>query len=159
MKKNNICLVLLTQILIAAIGICALILICGGNISLASMFIDIPTLAMIFIFTLPSLAVSGNTQNFARAFTCAKKDYTVAQLKKADKAVSMVQKLVLAGGIISMAAATVCMLSNLTDTAFIGRNAAVICVSAVQTAVIEFLLLPVRSNVQNSLIDAINIED
>jgi hypothetical protein len=158
-KKPDLVLVLVVEILVVIAGLLLSLFITAGNINLATLFIDIPALVLILLFSIPSMLCSGMWNDFIHAFSAGTKAYTVSQLKRSEKAVSMMQKFIFIGGFFCAFVSLIVCLSELDNYPAIGKNIAVICVSGLYTAIIEFLLIPVNANVTAALIAAMNVEE
>jgi flagellar motor component MotA len=158
-KKTNLVLVLMVEALVIIAGLLISLFIDAGKIDLASLFIDIPTLMIILLFSIPAIFCSGMWKDFIHAFSAGKKEYTVCELKRSEKAVSMIQKFVLIGGFFCAFVSLIVCLSQLDNYPAVGKNIAVICVSGLYTAILEFLLIPVNANVGTALIDAMNTDE
>ena len=114
---------------------------------------------LLLLFSVPPMVFSGMWGDFMRAFSAGKKDFGVALLKRSEKAVSMMQRFVLIGGFFSVFVALIVCLSDVSDFSVLGKNLAVVCISAFYTAVLEFLLIPLDANVKTALIDAMNLDE
>jgi flagellar motor component MotA len=158
-KRTNLVLVLTVEAIVIIAGLLISLFIAAGKITLASLFIDIPTLAIILLFSIPAMLCSGMWKDFIHAFSAGKKAYTVSELKRSEKAVSMMQKFVFIGGFFCAFVSLIVCLSQLDNYQAIGKNIAVICISGLYTAVIEFLLIPVHANAGTALIDAMNVDE
>jgi hypothetical protein len=158
-KKANLVLVLMVEAVVIIAGLLISLFIDAGKINLASLLIDIPTLVIILLFSIPAMLCSGMWKDFIRAFSAGKKEYTVCELKRSEKAVSMMQKFILIGGFFCAFVSLIVFLSQLDNYPAIGKNIAVICISGLYTAIIEFLLIPVNANVGAALIDAMNVDE
>ncbi len=85
------CMILLTY--------CVAVLISGGTEMLNSFgnFIDLPSLVLLLLFTVPVLIASGMGNDFVMAFQMGKKQCSLVQMKKTLEAVKLLQRLVLCG--------------------------------------------------------------
>lgn len=160
MKKMNVGIVLLIEVLVVLIGLFANM---NGDFgrwnAIIVHFIDPPTLCILLIFSVPPLLATGLWRDFLRAFSVGKKKYTITQLKRCLEAVSVTQKIFLISGIFTSFVSFVMMLSTLDDLSELGPYAAVICLAGIYTVVIEFLLLPVKTNVQLMIIHEMEMDN
>lgn len=72
---------------------------------------------------------------------------------------SVIYFLLTAGGFFSVFVPLVLCLSFISDFSVLGKNLAVVCISAFYTAAFEFLLIPLDANVRAALIDAMNLDE
>ena len=157
-KKISIGAVLLLEVLIVFVIFLFEIWITGGGQGIHN-YIDMPSLLIILLITIPSLCISGLGKDFLRAFSIGKKPYPLRQLKRSMEAVEMVQKLILCASGFSAVVATVMILSRLDDPAVIGPNLAVVILSVFYMIILEVLLLPLKAHVQNAVTDLMDVED
>lgn len=157
-KKISIGRVLFWEIIVFVIVFLINVLMCGG-IHGISHFIDTPSILSIILIVAPALLVSGMGHDFINAFTVGKKQYSLRQLKRSAEAVQMVQRLVICGGGLSSVIAIVTLLSMLDSPSTIGPNLAVAILVVFYAIVIEFLLIPLKANVQNAITDMMDVED
>ncbi|MEE0886072.1 MAG: hypothetical protein UIB61_04140 [Treponema sp.] len=158
-KKMNVGFVVCVELFVMIVALAVSLLMTKGNLSLVLMFVDLPSLVLLLLFSVPPMVFSGMWGDFMRAFSAGKKDFGVALLKRSEKAVSMMQRFVLIGGFFSVFVALIVCLSDVSDFSVLGKNLAVVCISAFYTAVLEFLLIPLDANVKTALIDAMNLDE
>lgn len=158
-KKMNVGLVVCVELLVMVCALVLSIFLIKGDLSLVPMFVDLPSLVFLLLFSVPPMVCSGMWGDFMRAFSAGKKDFSVALLKRSEKAVSMMQRFVLIGGFFSVFIALIVCLSFVSDFSMLGKNLAVVCISAFYTAALEFILIPLDANVRTALIDAMNLDE
>lgn len=158
-KKMNVGFVVCVELFVMLGSLVLSLLMIKGNLSLVLMFLDLPSLVLLLLFSVPPMVCSGMWGDFMRAFSAGKKDFGVAQLKRSEKAVSMMQRFVLIGGFFSVFVALIVCLSDVSGFSVLGKNLAVVCISAFYTAAFEFLLIPLDANVRTALIDAMNLDE
>lgn len=158
-KKMNVGFVVCVEFLVMLGSLVLSLLMIKGDLSLVLMFVDLPSIVLLLLFSVPPMVCSGMWGDFMRAFSAGKKDFSVAQLKRSEKAVSMVQRFVLIGGFFSVFVALIVCLSDVSDFSMLGKNLAVVCISAFYTAALEFILIPLDANVRTALIDAMNLDE
>lgn len=158
-KKMNVGFVVCVEILVFLGSLVLSIFLIKGDLSLVPMFVDLPSLVFLLLFSVPPMVCSGMWGDFMRAFSAGKKDFSVALLKRSEKAVSMMQRFVLIGGFFSVFIALIVCLSFVSDFSMLGKNLAVVCISAFYTAALEFILIPLDANVRTALIDAMNLDE
>lgn len=158
-KKMNVDFVVCVELLVMLGCLVLSIFLIKGDLLLVPMFVDLPSLVLLLLFSVPPMVCSGMWGDFMCAFSAGKKDFSVAQLKRSEKAVSMVQRFVLIGGFFSVFVALIVCLSDVSDFSMLRKNLAVVCISAFYTAALEFILIPLDANVRTALIDAMNLDE
>ncbi len=158
-KKMNVGFVVCLELFVMLVALALSLLGMKGGLSLVWLFLDLPSLVLLLLFSVPPMVFSGMWGDFLRAFSAGKKDFGVAKLKRSEKAVSMMQRFVLIGGFFSVFVALIVCLSDVSDSCTLGNNLAVICISAFYTVVFEFLLIPLDASVRVALIDAMNLDE
>lgn len=159
-KKHSIGTVLLWEVIVFAIMFSVNLLItAGGIISKLRYFIDTPSILVIVLIVAPALVVSGMGKDFGRAFTVGKKEYSLHQLKRSAEAVQMVQRLVVCGAGITVVMSLVVIMCMLDTIETIGPNLAVAVLAVFYAFIIEFLLAPLKANVQNAITDMMDVSD
>ena len=142
------CMILLTY--------CVAAYVSGGRegINSFSNFIDVPTMVILLIFTVPVLFASGMAEDFAMAFQMGKKQCSLVQMKKTLEAVKLLQRLVLCGAGFTTMISLLFILHMLDETAAFGPNLAVF-----YGIIIESLLIPLSAYVQNHITEAMHVEE
>ena len=132
----------------------------GDNILHAfSFLLDLPSILLILMMVAPALLVSGMGKDFLRAFSVGKKDYTLRELERSLEAVSTVQKIIFCAAAISGMIALVTILYQISDISYLGPCMAVAGLVVLYAAILEFFLIPVKANVQNTITDLMDVED
>lgn len=159
-KKHSIGMVLLWEAIVFAIMFSVNLLITTGSIfRRLGYFIDTPSILVIVLIVAPALVVSGMGKDFGRAFTVGKKEYSLQQLKRSAEAVQMVQRLVVCGAGIAVVMSLVVIMAMLDTIETIGPNLAVAVLAVFYAFIIEFLLVPLKANVQNAITDMMDVSD
>lgn len=120
-----------------------------------SYLIDLPSLVIILIFTVPVLLRGGMWMDFKRAWKLLRKNYTchLGELRRTLDVVEMVQKQVIYAGIISVLMSLITILRNLSDPMSLGPNMAVAILTMLYAVCFEMLLLPLQLEVKRRIID------
>ena len=147
------CMILLTY--------CVAVLISGGTEMLNSFgnFIDLPSLVLLLLFTVPVLIASGMGNDFVMAFQMGKKQCSLVQMKKTQEAVKLLQRLVLCGAGFAALISIVIIFQQLDEPSAIGPNLAVAILVVLYGVIIESLLIPLSAYVQNHITEAMNVEE
>ena len=157
-KKMDIGKMLLIEMLVIIVGLMYTLMATGGANDIV-MLIDMPTLFLIILFCVPVLIISGLWKDFIKAFSVSKQKYSIAQLRRCLEAVLVTQKLVLISSFFIAFISIITLLKKLDVPESLGPNLAVICLSGLYVAIIEFLLLPLKTNVQVTLIHEMEISN
>lgn len=159
-KKHSIGMVLLLEVIVFVIMFSVNSLIMAGSVTrILANFIDFPSIVVIVLIVAPALIVSGMGKDFGRAFTVGKKEYSLHQLKRSAEAVQMVQRLVVCGAGITVVMSLVVIMGKLDTIETIGPNLAVAVLAAFYAFIIEFLLVPLKANLQNAITDMMDVSD
>lgn len=147
------CMILLTY--------CVAAYVSGGRegINSFSNFIDVPTMVILLIFTVPVLFASGMAEDFAMAFQMGKKQCSLVQMKKTLEAVKLLQRLVLCGAGFTTMISLLFILHMLDEPAAFGPNLAVAILAVFYGIIIESLLIPLSAYVQNHITEAMHVEE
>jgi len=119
-------------------------------------FIDIPSLLIILIITVCSLAASNNFRNFNNAFVIAfskKKQYTAKEMKLAGKAISLFIKVSFATAGLSSVFAAITILNELDDKSKFGPPLAIALCTLFYACIIAVIMLPVKSRIEKKIIE------
>lgn len=157
-EKMDIGKVLLIEILVLIAGLMYTVIITGGVNGIETL-LDLPSLFLIILFCVPVLVISGLWNDFVKAFSVSKQKYSIAQLRRCLEAVLVVQKLVLISSFFTAFISIIMLLKRLEELSLFGPNLAVICLSGLYAAIIEFLLLPLKTNIQVTLIHEMEINN
>lgn len=119
--------------------------------------IDMPTLVMLVVCVLPAFLVCGMWKDFIRAVKLQKKSYTCSlnEMKKAQYAVSFLQKsLIWGGGIITLIGLMNLLLNfAVNDWRALGPSLSVAEIPLIYVAMLEFLLLPLEIVVKRRILE------
>ena len=125
----------------------------GGAVGINIVYyIDIPSLILLCLITIPVLASARLLKDFNNAFSIAlaKKDRTLEEMQRAREAVELARKTLLAAGGFSFLFALVLSLANLgeEEIANLGPNLAVTILTLLYAVVFDILLLPISSKIK-----------
>ena len=125
-----------------------------------SFLIDLPSLIIILVFTVPLLCRGGIWKDFARGWKLLKKSYTcrLSELRRTQDVVEMVQKQVGYAGILSMLLTVIHILRMLSKPSSLGPLCAVAILTVLYAVVIEMLLLPLQLEVKRRIIDYVEMD-
>ena len=132
----------------------------GGFMSVIAKVIDIPTLLLILVLSVPVLFKNGLGKDFLRAFKLLKKDYTcrLSELRRTLDAVELMQKQVIYARLFTGIFSCLYLLSVLSEPEQLGPYLAITLLSGFYAVVIEMLLLPLQIEVKRRIIDYIEEE-
>ncbi len=127
----------------------------GMELYRISYLIDIPSLVIILILTVPVLLRGGMWKDFKRAWKLLRKNDTchLGELRRTLDVVEMVQRQVIYAGIISLLMSLIAILHNLSDPTRLGPNMAVAILTMLYAVCFEMLLLPLQLEVKRRIID------
>lgn len=122
--------------------------------------VDIPSLVIILVLTVPVLFKGGLWRDFKRAWRLLWKDYNghLIEVRRALDVVEMMQKQVLYAGTISVLLIFITILRNLSDLASLGPNLAVAILTMLYATIIEMLLLPLQLEAKRRIIDYMGVD-
>lgn len=136
----------------------------GGTIGslyhMAFALLDLPSLAIILMFTVPVLIRGGVWKDFKRAFLLLKKGYTchLSELRRTQDVLEMLQKQVVCAGIMAMLLTFIIILRTLSDLHALGPNMEVAILTVLYATIIEMLLLPLHLEVKRRIIDYMELD-
>lgn len=168
MKKRNVILVTLAEVILLVIAYVLLVLMSAGSGAVVIMIhniIDIPSLIYILIFTLPGLAIAGVWKDFWKAFTVGQKEYSLKELKNMSEAVKVGKKLPVLGGIFAIMIGLLAIFYYLDFGAMeferevFVANIAVAMLPIIYVTVIEFLLIPVSVNLAKTINEVMSFDE
>lgn len=127
----------------------------GMELYRISYLIDLPSMVIILILTVPVLLRGGMWKDFKRAWKLLRKNYTchLGELRRTLDVVEMVQRQVIYAGIISLLMSLIAILHNLSDPMRLGPNMAVAILTMLYAVCFEMLLLPLQLEVKRRIID------
>ena len=118
--------------------------------------IDMPTLVMLAVCILPAFLVCGMWKDFIRAVKLQKKSYTcsLSEMKKAQYAVSFLQKSLIWGGSIITLIGLMNLLLNIpNEWRALCPSLAGAEIPLIYVAMLEFLLLPLEIVVKRRILE------
>lgn len=118
----------------------------GVGIEALIVFIDIPSILLSLLFTLPFFAATGLGKDFLKGFKAVSKKNkaSVMEWKRSYAAVSLFLKLFISGSLLSTVSAIIVVLSRLDDMEFTGPNLSVSFISLFYMLIGCFILIPVQ---------------
>lgn len=132
-----------------------------GLRNIANVLVDLPSLIIILVFTVPVLIRNGVWKDFKRAFFLLKKGYAchLSELKRTQDVLEMLQRQVFCAGIVAMLLTFINIMRSLSDLASLGPNMAVAVMTVLYATVIEMLLLPLQLEVKRRIIDFMELDE
>ncbi len=132
-----------------------------GNLhNVAFTLLDLQSLVIILVFTVPVLVRGGVWKDFKRAFFLLKRGYTchLSELRRTQDVVEMLQKQVFCAGIMAMLLTFITIMRQLSDLASLGPNLAVAILTVLYATIIEMLLLPLHLEVKRQIINYMELD-
>lgn len=133
-----------------------------GGIELVRLtyLIDIPSLIIMLVFTVPVLFKGGVWKDFKRAWRLLKKDYTchLDEVRRALDVVEMMQKQVLYAGVVCVLLTLITIFRRLSDPASLGPNLSVAILTMLYAMIFEMLLLPLQLEAKRRIIDYMGVD-
>lgn len=116
--------------------------------------LDFPSLLCILFLSLPILMRKGMWRDFVRSFKMWKKNstFSLGELKRTKEAVEFMQRQILCAGIITSLFPFIYVLKAVSDLASLGPCIFVALISAMYTAILQMLLLPLQLEVRSRII-------
>lgn len=132
----------------------------GNMYNVAFALLDLPSLVIILVFTVPVLVRGGVWKDFERAFRLLKRGYTchLSELRRTQDVVEMLQKQVFCAGIMAMLLTFITIMRQLSDLASLGPNLAVAILTVLYATIIEMLLLPLHLEVKRQIINYMELD-
>lgn len=153
---------MIMEIISIMVGIILLVTYGYGEISPQRFLflMDMPSLIIILIFTVPVLFRGGVWKDFKRAWRLLRKDYSchLSEIRRSLDVVEMLQKQVLYAGVISLLLTLILILGMLSDLASLGPNLAVAILTMLYAMIIEMLLLPLQLEAKRRIIDYMEVD-
>jgi len=118
-------------------------------------FIDVPSILIIFSFSIPMLMASGLLSDFIRGFKIMGKKvnvWSIIELNRTEIALHLAVKLILYSGLLGSIIGAISILSNLSNLSNMGQNLAVASITFLYSVLIIFLLLPVQAKVKSMIL-------
>ncbi len=113
--------------------------------------LDIPSLLIILMITIPMLLASGLFPDLGRAFkviTFKKADYTKLELKRALEAVRLTFKLVVFSGFFGSLVGLINILRYLSSPETIGPNVSVMLICTLYSVFAGFIFMPIAAKLK-----------
>lgn len=122
--------------------------------------IDLPSLIIVLVFTVPALFKGGVWKDFMRAWKLLRKDYTchLSELRRTLDVVEMMQKQLIYAGVLCMLLSFITILGQLTRPEHLGPNLAVAILTILYAVIFEMLLLPLQLEVKRRIIDYMELD-
>lgn len=122
--------------------------------------IDLPSLIIVLVFTVPALFKGGVWKDFMRAWKLLRKDYTchLSELRRTLDVVEMMQKQLIYAGVLCMLMSFITILGQLTSPEYLGPNLAVSILTILYAVIFEMLLLPLQLEVKRRIIDYMELD-
>lgn len=152
MKRNVRFIMLVELIALIVVVVFNLFLVTGTTISIQYL-IDLPSLFLIVLFVVPGLVASGLWKDLLRAFSVGRKEYSVIQLQRMVESISMTEKLAACSCCFAVIIAAVMILASVDKLELLGPNMAVVLISILYYAMIEFFLVPLKSNIKIEILE------
>lgn len=157
-KRNDVIQILVITVLLLAIALTVLAFITSGltsGLTFLIIFVDMPSLIILFLLTVPILFVCGLWKDFLRVFSMgnAKRHFTLGEMKRTQEALSLLQRQIICGTILIAIFSVIAIIYNITEPALLGPNLAVVCLSVFYGAIAEIILLPLSIYVKRRIID------
>lgn len=157
---------MIMEIVSIMLGILILLVTEGGFFqeglrNIANVLVDLPSLIIILVFTVPVLIRNGVWKDFKRAFFLLKKGYAchLSELKRTQDVLEMLQRQVFCAGIVAMLLTFINIMRSLSDLASLGPNMAVAVMTVLYATVIEMLLLSLQLEVKRRIIDFMELDE
>lgn len=149
------------SIITVVLGTAIMSLFSGGGLTGIVSYIDLVSLVMLAIFTLPILIASHLLKDFNNAFRLSMKKNQIksmSEIKRAIEAVDLVMKVLLGSGAFISLFLIVMILGNLDTPSTIGPQISVALLSLVYALAINLFLLPLRAVLRRRLQEFIEAE-
>lgn len=132
----------------------------GLELSRLRYLLDVPSLIIVLVFTVPVLFRNGVWRDFIRAWRLLRKEYTchLSELRRTLDVVEMMQKQVIYAGVICMLLSLISILGFLSDLASLGPMMAVAILTLLYAVIFEMLLLPLQLEVKRRIIDYMEVD-
>ena len=166
MKKRNVIWLTIAQLVLLIVACILTGTVSAGFLNtlfMTQMLLDIPTMILIIIFTLPGLAIAGVWKDFWRAFSIGKKEYGLNELKNMSEAIRVGQKLAVLGGILAVILQlnSIFLFVDVRDAGMevLIANLRVAILPVIYVAVIEFLLIPVSVVITKTINEVMSFDE
>ncbi len=132
----------------------------GFDLRQLRFLIDMPSLVIILVFTLPVMFRGGVWKDFKRACMLLRKDYGchLSELRRSLDVVEMLQKQVVFAGVVCVLMSLISILRRLSDLASLGPNMAVAILTMLYAMIFEMLLLPLQLEAKRRIIGYMEVD-
>lgn len=148
---KNIRLVLIGELILFIAVFMMTVLGGSWGMSAVLWFLDLPSILLIVLIFVPGLLIMGEWKNFLKAFSVGIRPFSLLELKNIIGAVDAAQKLTIYAALFAIIISGVLLMGRLDDPYTIGPNLAVCFLAGLYAVIIEFLLLPLRLNVERKM--------
>lgn len=117
--------------------------------------IDLTSLLLILLITIPVILLSGYGRDFAKAFkfTMVKgNETTLQELKRAQEAVALAMKTIMYSGVFGTLLGFIVFLRNMNDPASLGPSIIVSTITILYAIILNIILLPVKARLNGIII-------
>lgn len=122
--------------------------------------LDLTTILILLVLTLPALFVNGLAGDFARLFYKKKdKKERLGDLKRSLLAVELLQKQFIYSGLIIAAMETLFILHRLTALEELGPKLSILVIALFYVGVVELLLMPIKVAVEKRITEYMEEDD
>ncbi len=157
MRKMNVKLSLLFEVILFAVVFYLAAGSANGFPAPIQYFIDIPTILIILAIVIVGMLVFGCQKDFHKTFSIGQKNYSLLELKNIKLSVSVCQRLIVCGSLISIVIGVISFLQNFSDPATTGPALAVAFLSAFYGAVLESFTLPLYIASERAINEAMDL--
>ncbi len=144
--------------ILVVVGIIALVvllyLVTGGNIAMAGIFLDIPSLVIIVFPLIFILLFSDTWGDYIRAykFVAGNKEYTTKELKASVLALDLSINITSITGGIGTLIGIMISLVNIADFEMLGVYLAIILITVLYALIINAVQMPIRTCIKKELV-------
>lgn len=161
-REKSTAAVMLVEVLSLAAGMILLMLMNKGSIEhFFTQYVDMPTLLLLLVLSVPAFIYSGLWKDFVRAFSVKHSEthWKLSEWKRTLEAVELLQRQIVFSGMFVALAQLVLLLHNMTDLASLGPWISCMLLAGVYVAVFELLLMPLSVEVKKKIIDYMDTEE
>ncbi len=136
----------------------AMLAFSGGGLGSVLLFVDVPSLLLLLVLTIPILLSSGLWKDFNNAFRIGmgkRKVTTIAEIKRALEAIILVKNTLIYGAVFISIFTAILILKQLDDISTLGPNLAVMLITLLYALATNIVLLPLKSRLQIMLMEHI----
>jgi len=136
----------------------ATVALTGGGFGSIILILDVPSLLLLLILTIPVLLSSGLLKDFNNSFRMVmgnKKITSIVEIKRSIEAVTLVKNILIYGAVFISIFSTIMILKQLDNPESLGPNLAVILITLLYALAVNIVLLPLKSRLQIMLMEHI----